>query len=66
MGWVKSKSYNFDIADKNSLLKPSKNGDFVDFAGNLKEISSAFHYRIYDQSLIEEIKLQLSKKERFN
>lgn len=57
--WVKSKRYNFDMADSNSLFKPSKNGDFVDFEGNLKEISSAFKYRIYDHKMIEKIKLLL-------
>ena len=32
----------------------AKNG-FVDFHGNLKEVSAAFHYRIYDANMIQKI-----------
>ena len=36
-----------------------KNG-YIDFHGNFWEISAAFHYRIYDAELIEEIKTAIS------
>lgn len=30
--------------------------EFVDFHGNRREVSAAFHYRIYDEALLEKIR----------
>lgn len=37
-----------------------KNETSTDFRGNLKEVSAAFHYRIYDNEMIEQIKTIVS------
>jgi len=36
---------------------PRCGGGFVDFHGNRNEVSAAFHYRIYDKTLIERIRM---------
>ncbi|MEY8233212.1 hypothetical protein AALA82_16535 [Oscillospiraceae bacterium 50-16] len=35
---------------------PRCGGGFVDFHGNRNEVSAAFHYRIYDEALLERIR----------
>ncbi len=35
---------------------PGYGARFVDFHGNRNEVSAAFHYRIYDDELLERIK----------
>lgn len=46
--------YSFD--KRCTEFREIKEGKFVDFHGNLNEISSAFMYRIYDTKLIKDIK----------
>lgn len=33
---------------------------FIDFHGNRNEVSAAFHYRIYDTNMVEEIRRQIN------
>lgn len=49
---IKNK-YSFE---KFSELIEHKERNYCDFHGNLKEISSAFHYRIYDDKMSENIR----------
>ncbi|WP_304683086.1 hypothetical protein [uncultured Clostridium sp.] len=41
---------------KDKVFDENREGNFIDFHGNLNEISSVFMYRMYDSQLIEEIK----------
>ncbi len=42
--------------EPDSLFVETQSGYFVDFHGNRKEVSAAYHYRIYDLSLVEKIR----------
>lgn len=46
----------------------SEDGMFCDFQGNLKEVSAAFHYRIYDKDLVANIEkiVGLIHKKKYN
>lgn len=46
----------------------SEDGMFCDFSGNLKEVSAAFHYRIYDKELAANIEkvVGLIHKKKYN
>lgn len=37
---------------------------FVDFHGNRREVSAAFHYRIYDEALLEKIHTAVASQKR--
>ncbi|MEY8230167.1 hypothetical protein AALA82_00910 [Oscillospiraceae bacterium 50-16] len=56
----------FDDCRKN----PGYGGGFVDFHGNRNEVAAAFHYRIYDESMLEKLRvsaapiIEKSKKRR--
>lgn len=56
--WVSDRGYHYQptCLDKNgcNLHKPD-GATFFDFSGNLKEISSAFHYRIYDLEIVRQL-----------
>ena len=54
---MKERRHTFTDSDNIFLdLSGDKTMGFVDFKGNRREVSAAFHYRIYDMSMIEDIK----------
>ncbi|HBY20386.1 MAG TPA: hypothetical protein DEG71_05155 [Clostridiales bacterium] len=57
--WVKDNNYTFEIHGE--LFYECNNDSFVDFHGNVKEYSAAFHYRIYDVEMIQELKNKVSE-----
>jgi len=72
--WVRKKKYSFESSsekgrvfnDVASLFNDCRNNDrygkgFVDFGGNIREVSCAFQYRIYDVSMVEALKEQINK-----
>lgn len=55
--WIIDKKYQFcSLTAKTIHYEDRTSEDYFDFHGNLKEVSAAFFYRIYDEQLIEEIK----------
>lgn len=46
----------FSFIEPTELFKESESNDFVDFNGNLNEVSAAFMYRIYDTKILKDIK----------
>lgn len=55
--WIIDKKYRFCSLTANIVhYENGTSNDHFDFHGNLKEVSAAFFYRIYDEQLIEEIK----------
>lgn len=67
--WIIDKKYRFcSLTFNNVHYENSTSEDHFDFHGNLKEVSAAFFYRLYDSELIGEIKTMLKqipyKKER--
>ena len=61
--WVIDKGYTFEKCTKAQYLS---DGKCFDFSGNLRQVSSAFFYRIYDKALADEIiaLLKTAKKEK--
>jgi len=72
--WVKEKKYSFECSGKNgrvfndvkSLFKDCGNNEryvkgFIDFGGNIREVSCAFQYRIYDIAMVDALKEQIKK-----
>lgn len=55
--WVKENDYTFEIHGELFY----KCDGFTDFHGNLKEYSAAFHYRIYDQTMLQKLRDEVSK-----
>ena len=51
--YVVEKKYSFE--DFSEFIDAEKSS-FTDFHGNLKEVSSAFRYRLYDTKLIQDLK----------
>lgn len=68
--WIIDKKYRFcSLTADNCHYEDGTSSDYFDFHGNLKEISAAFFYRIYDEQLIAEIKTlikQIPYKKRGN
>lgn len=68
--WIIDKKYQFcSLTEKAIHYEDGTSEDYFDFHGNLKEISAAFFYRIYDEQLIAEIKTlikQIPYKKRGN
>lgn len=46
---------------KNMWWSSFERNGFVDFHGNRREVSAAFHYRIYDAELAEKIKVTVDR-----
>lgn len=44
------------FVESTELFEKSDAKDFVDFSGNLNEVSAAFRYRIYDAEILKNIK----------
>ena len=72
--WVKDKGYSFESSGKNgrvfsdaeSLFSDCRDNErygkgFIDFGGNIREVSCAFQYRIYDIAIVEALKEQIRK-----
>jgi len=72
--WVKEKKYSFECSGKSgrvfndvkSLFRDRGNDErygkgFVDFGGNIREVSCAFQYRIYDIAMVDTLKEQIKK-----
>ena len=72
--WVKDKKYSFECSGKNgrvfndaeALFSDCRDNErygkgFVDFGGNIREVSCAFQYRIYDIAIVEALKEQIRK-----
>ena len=68
--WIIDKKYTFSSLTADTVhYENGTSADHLDFHGNLKEISAAFFYRIYDEQLIAEIKTlikQIPYKKRGN
>lgn len=58
--WVKENDFNFEDCTAIGKYNTIEDG-FVDFGGNLKEISCAFSFRIYDPELVKEVKELMSQ-----
>ncbi len=56
--WVKNKNLHLR---KGFTAKILEDGKTFDFRGNLKEISCAFFYRVFDETTIKEIKKIISE-----
>lgn len=67
--WVAEKKYSFECSGKTGIVYddvPALFGDcrdeprygegFIDFRGNIRQVSAAFSYRIYDVSMVEALK----------
>ena len=66
IGWAAKKKYTFECSAESNIVFNKiaalfhYNQGFVNFCGNLREVSSAFHYRIYGMSFAEDLKKQLA------
>ncbi len=54
INWVKSNNYTFEDCTAVGKYNTDEDG-FVDFGGNLKQVSCAFDFRIYDKEMVKEI-----------
>lgn len=54
LNWIKENGYTLEVVRE--FFNKSDNGDFTDFHGNSCEYSCSFHYRIYDETMVEELK----------
>jgi len=52
--FVKENNYTIEIHGE--IFNDCKDLGFTDFRGNLTQLSCAFHFRIYDQKLLKELK----------
>ena len=54
--------------EKSSLGLFRENDDSVDFSGNLREVSAAFQYRIYDKDILDRIRaiVDLIQKKKYD
>jgi hypothetical protein len=72
--WVKEKKYSFECSGKKgrvfndvkSLFRDCGANErygkgFVDFGGNIREVSCAFQYRIYDIAMVDTLKKQIKE-----
>ena len=70
--WVKEKKYSFEYSGKKgrvyndvaSLFSDCRNNEgygegFVGFGGNIRQVSAAFQYRIYDIAMADTLKEQI-------
>ncbi|MDF2881257.1 MAG: hypothetical protein K0R54_1814 [Clostridiaceae bacterium] len=56
--WIIKNNYTF-IKPNSELFRECKG--FIDFHGNLKEYSSSFMYRIYDEIFLDKLKNEIDK-----
>ena len=54
LDWMSKNNYTLEVVRE--FFAESSNGDFTDFHGNSCEFSCAFHYRIYDETMLKELK----------
>jgi len=58
------KIYEFTFTNPEGVFKRCGDGysaAFVDFSGNFNEYSSAFHYRIYDEEMVRQLKAEINR-----
>jgi hypothetical protein len=55
--WIKTKKLTLEIHGSPFV----KSENFTDFHGNLKEVSCAFHFRIYNKDLLSDIETIVSQ-----
>ena len=46
----------FSFVEPTELFEKSESNDFVDFCGNFNEVAAAFRYRIYDITMLKDIR----------
>jgi len=51
LSWMQGEGYTFDQDCRQQKIDHNRSG-FVDVRGNLRQVSSAFCYRFYDQALL--------------
>ena len=71
--YVKENQYTFECGGKNGRVFNDVNALFIDvpeeyygsctdFGGNLREVSAAFRYRIYDEAIVELLKNKIREE----
>ena len=53
---IAREQYTFTESEENNYYGSIEKSGYLDFHGNLCEVSAAFHYRIYDREMAEKIK----------
>lgn len=77
VSWVLEKKYSFESSGKDGRVFndvatlfddcrniPGYGAGFIDFHGNIREVSCAFSYRIYDVSMVEALKSAIGTEVR--
>lgn len=54
LNWIKENGYTLEAVKE--FFSESSDGDFTDFHGNFREYSCSFYYRIYDETMLKELK----------
>ena len=63
LNWVKENNYTLEVVQE--FFAKSENGEFTDFHGNTCEYSCSFHYRVYDETMLEELKVVVSSIKQY-
>lgn len=61
---MKNHGHTFTHPDDLFIDRLNEHGRYFDFHGNRKEVSAAFHYRIYDRKMAQKLQ-QLIREENF-